>query len=180
MPAEVDAFFAMLAGHCRTFRSDGTRAPAKTPAQVRQDKLFTFIRHDGVPWNNNNAENAIKRFAQYRQTTPSGMMKEGGLADYLVLLSIYMTCRFKGVSFLKFLLTGSGPRRVRAKSKGASRPTHRILSEGFQFSLGWRSWRQNQGGRHELAPEDLTWRGHRNITRSTRQELPECPFLRLY
>lgn len=29
-------------------------------------KLFTFLDHDGVPWNNNNAEHAIKRFAKYR------------------------------------------------------------------------------------------------------------------
>ena len=32
-----------------------------------RDKLFTFIKYDGVPWNNNNAENAIKRFAYYRR-----------------------------------------------------------------------------------------------------------------
>src|SRR5207244_6237690 len=66
--------------------------------------LFTFIRHDGVPWNNNNAENAIKRFAYYREDTV-GTMREAGLRDYLVLLSLCQTCRFKGVSFLKFLLS---------------------------------------------------------------------------
>ena len=32
-------------------------------------------------------------------------MTEAGLKDYLVLLSIYQTCRYKGVSFLKFLLS---------------------------------------------------------------------------
>ena len=69
-----------------------------------QDKLFTFIQHDRVPWNNNSAENAIKQFAYYREGTV-GVMKEVGLADYLVLLSIYQTCRYKGVSFLKFLLS---------------------------------------------------------------------------
>jgi hypothetical protein len=69
-----------------------------------QDKLFTFLRYDGVPWNNNNAENAIKRFAYYREDTV-GTMKEAGLSDYLVLLSICQTCRYKGVSFLKFLLS---------------------------------------------------------------------------
>jgi predicted RecB family nuclease len=69
-----------------------------------QDKLFTFIQYDGVPWNNNNAENAIKRFAYYREDTV-GTMKETGLSDYLVLLSICHTCRYKGVSFLKFLLS---------------------------------------------------------------------------
>jgi hypothetical protein len=27
-----------------------------------RDGPFAFLRHDGVAWNNNNAENAIKRF----------------------------------------------------------------------------------------------------------------------
>jgi len=33
-------------------------------------------------------------------------MKEAGLNDYLALPSIYQTCRYKGISFLKFLLSG--------------------------------------------------------------------------
>src|SRR4051794_9683961 len=69
-----------------------------------QDKLFTFIRYDSVPSNNNNAENAIKQFAYYREDT-AGVIKESGLNDYLVLLSIYQPCRYKGISFLKFLLS---------------------------------------------------------------------------
>jgi hypothetical protein len=32
-------------------------------------------------------------------------LKETGLADYLVLLSLYQTCRYRGMSFLKFLLS---------------------------------------------------------------------------
>jgi predicted RecB family nuclease len=69
-----------------------------------QTKLFTFIHHDSVPWNNNNAENAIKQFAYYREGT-TGTMKEVGINDYLVLLSIYQTCRYRGINFLKFLLS---------------------------------------------------------------------------
>jgi hypothetical protein len=57
-----------------------------------------------VSWNNNNAENAIKRFAYYREDT-IGVLTEAGLADYLVLLSLFQTCRYKGVSFYKFLLS---------------------------------------------------------------------------
>jgi uncharacterized protein (TIGR03067 family) len=69
-----------------------------------RDKLFTFIQHDGVPWNNNNAENAVRQFAYYRDGNP-GRLREPGLKDYLVLLSLYQTCRYRGVSFLKFLLS---------------------------------------------------------------------------
>src|SRR5439155_9518869 len=67
-----------------------------------RDKLFTFIAHDGIAWNNNNAENAIKRFAYYREGTV-GLLTETGLSDYLALLSICQTCRYRGVSFYTFL-----------------------------------------------------------------------------
>src|SRR2546422_9599625 len=30
-------------------------------------KMFTFLDYDGVPWNNNTAEHAIKFFAKFRQ-----------------------------------------------------------------------------------------------------------------
>ena len=98
---EVAKFFQQLTG--QSFRSEAAEALRERLLKYR-DKLFTFIRHDGVPWNNNNAENAIKRFAYYREDTV-GTMKEAGLSDYLVLLSICHTCRYKGVSFLKFLLS---------------------------------------------------------------------------
>jgi hypothetical protein len=83
---------------------DNTQSPVPERLLKNRDKLFTFIQHDGVPWNNNNAENAIKRFAYYREDTV-GVMKEAGLTDYLVLLSLCHTCRYRGISFLKFLLS---------------------------------------------------------------------------
>ena len=70
-------------------------------------KLFTFLEEDGVPWNNNNAEHAIKEFAHYREDM-DGMMSEKGLEDYLVLLSICVTCKYKGIDFLQFLLSRRG------------------------------------------------------------------------
>jgi Transposase IS66 family len=69
-----------------------------------QDKLFTFTKYDGVPWNNNNAENAVKQFVYYREHA-DGIMRETGLKDYLVLLSICQSCKHRGISFLKFLLS---------------------------------------------------------------------------
>jgi len=30
-------------------------------------RLFTFLDYDGVPWNNNNAEHAIKGFGEDRR-----------------------------------------------------------------------------------------------------------------
>jgi hypothetical protein len=68
-------------------------------------KLFTFLRHDGVPWNNNNAEHGIKPFARYRAVT-NGQMSEPRLRDYLVLLTLHQTYKYRGINFLRFLLSG--------------------------------------------------------------------------
>jgi len=68
-------------------------------------RLFTFLDHDGVPWNNNNAEHAIKAFAQIRDVI-QGNTNERGTRDYLILLSIYQTCVYKGIDFLDFLRSG--------------------------------------------------------------------------
>jgi predicted RecB family nuclease len=67
--------------------------------------LFTFLEYDGVPWNNNNAEHAIKSFAQLRRVL-KGTSTERGIHDYLVLLSICQTCKYMGVDFLAFLRSG--------------------------------------------------------------------------
>lgn len=69
-----------------------------------QDKLFTFLTYDGVPWNNNNAEHALKSFAAYRNKIDF-QISESGLKNQLVLLSIYQTCRYRGEDFLKFLIS---------------------------------------------------------------------------
>jgi hypothetical protein len=71
-----------------------------------KDKLFVFLDHDGVPWNNNNAENAIKEFASRRRII-GGASTERGLQNYLIFLSIYHTCRLRHLSFLRFLRTGA-------------------------------------------------------------------------
>ena len=68
------------------------------------EKLFTFLEYDGIPWNNNNAEHAVKHFAKYRRLT-NGRITEPGLRDYLLLLSIFQTCTYKEVRFLDFLLS---------------------------------------------------------------------------
>jgi len=69
-----------------------------------RNKLFTFLDYDGVPWNNNNAESAIKAFAKYRKIA-DGTFTENGIKQYLILLSVYQTCRYKGIDFLKFMLS---------------------------------------------------------------------------
>src|SRR5262249_28208799 len=70
-----------------------------------RETLFTFLEHDGVPWNNSNAEHAIRRFAHYGAATVA-LCNEAGLSHYLMLLSIQQTCKCRGLSFLSFLLSG--------------------------------------------------------------------------
>jgi hypothetical protein len=69
------------------------------------DRLFTFLDWDGVPWNNNNAEHAIKALARLRNTFGSKSTPKG-LREYLILLSVSETCKYKGLSFLNFLRSG--------------------------------------------------------------------------
>jgi predicted RecB family nuclease len=67
-------------------------------------KMFTFLDHDGVPWNNNNAEHAIKRFAKYRRDA-DGRFTERSLQEYLVLATVFETCEFNNLNVLRFLLS---------------------------------------------------------------------------
>ena len=67
-----------------------------------KDRLFLFLNYDNVPWNNNNAEFAIKAFARYRKKV-DGIYNRKGLSDYLILLSISQTCHYRNESFLEFL-----------------------------------------------------------------------------
>jgi predicted RecB family nuclease len=73
--------------------------------QKNREKLFTFLQYDGIPWNNNNAEHAIKPFAAYRKIV-DGLVNENGMNDYLILFSIQQTCKYRGLSFLEFLKSG--------------------------------------------------------------------------
>ena len=100
--ADVDRFYGVLRD--RTFSSDLANDYQKRLIKC-QKKLFTFLRHDGVPWNNNNAEHAVKHFTYYRANV-DGRVTEDPLQDYLILLSIYQTCKYRGTSFLRFLLSG--------------------------------------------------------------------------
>ena len=95
------AFFDTLAD--RIYESDASQALQERILRNRE-RLFTFLQHDGVSWNNNLAEDAIKRISNYREDVGRNV-KEGGLTEHLVLLSVYQTCRVRDISFLKFLLS---------------------------------------------------------------------------
>ena len=58
-----------------------------------------------MPWNNNNAEHAVKHFAALRRII-EGITSEKGIRDYLALLIICETCKYMGLDFLDFLRSG--------------------------------------------------------------------------
>jgi predicted RecB family nuclease len=125
----VKRFFRTVCeGHCESTAAATLRSRLKK----NKDKLFTFLEHDGVPWNNNNAEHAIKQFAHYR-VVADGIMSESGINDYLALLSIVVTCKFKGVSPLQFLMSRERDIDTFARfSKGKTgRATIELYPRGF-------------------------------------------------
>ncbi|MCX7422350.1 MAG: IS66 family transposase [Planctomycetia bacterium] len=99
---DVARYFGYLS--TQAFGSEVAKGYQKRMLRYR-DKLFVFLDHDGIPWNNNNAENAIKPFASCRKIIQASF-SERGLQDYLMFLSISQTCRNKNLSFLRFLLSG--------------------------------------------------------------------------
>ena len=98
----VDQFYDVLSS--RTFETEVAAGYKKRFAKNR-NSLFTFLDHDDVSWNNNNAEHAIKALVRLRRSI-GGKSSPRGMRDYLVLLSISQTCCYRGVSFLNFLRSG--------------------------------------------------------------------------
>ena len=68
-------------------------------------RLFTFLKYDGVLWNNNNAEHAVHRFAKLRRIA-DGTFTRSSVEELLVLLSVLETCEYRKMNSLKFLLSG--------------------------------------------------------------------------
>ena len=99
---DVDRFFKRLSR--RDCQSE-TTLRYKQRLEKNRDTLFTFLDHDDVPWNNNNAEHAIKAFALLRRDF-EGLSTEKRISEYLILLSVCETCKFKGIKFLDFLRSG--------------------------------------------------------------------------
>ena len=98
----VDNFFKFLDG--TDFNSEAA-IKCKQRFEKNKNTLFTFLRYDGVPWNNNNAEHAIKAFARLRDVM-AGASSKKGVDEYLTLLSVAETCEYQGLDFLAFLRSG--------------------------------------------------------------------------
>jgi predicted RecB family nuclease len=98
----VDHFYSHVILH-KHYTSEYVLTYQKRFTRYRED-LFTFLEHDGIPWHNNTAENAIRHLAIQRDMSPS--LYEAVLCHYLVLLGIKQICRSQGKSFFRFLFSG--------------------------------------------------------------------------
>jgi len=111
---DVDRFY-------RKISETPTQSEAALKLTERFEKnrngLFTFLTHDGIPWNNNNAEHAVKAFARLRRAIV-GLSTAKGIDEYLVLLSICQTCKYSGLDFLDFLLSGEKDVGAYAQKRG--------------------------------------------------------------
>jgi predicted RecB family nuclease len=116
---EAADHYGLKAWHLRKFLRDADRfydknitgreytsEPVRT-YQKRFDRyrgsLFTFLTQDGIPWENNMAERALRQLAVQRKISTTFWKRVA--PQYLLLLAISQTCRFQGKSFLKFLLS---------------------------------------------------------------------------
>ncbi len=109
----VERFYQWLAH--TAFESEAANR-CKARFEKNRHSLFTFLEHDGIPWNNNNAEHAVKAFAALRDVV-GGAWTAKSVDEYLVLLSVCQTCKYTGVDFLDFLRSGEMDIHVFAEAK---------------------------------------------------------------
>ena len=72
--AFVGRFYKTLA---KTVYQSEAALKCKERFEKNQNKLFTFLDYDGVPWNNNNAEHAIKAYAALRNVMQGTSTRAG-------------------------------------------------------------------------------------------------------
>ena len=138
--SDANNFCDFVAG--QNFTSEVAKGYARRIVKYR-NMLFTFLSYDGVPWNNNSAEHAIKSFAKYRRFA-DGMVTENTVKDYLIMLSVCVSCEYRGIEFLKALLgdkrsRSAGQRRFlpfRPKLRGSPNGLLTLATSNHQLALG--------------------------------------------
>lgn len=68
----------------------------------QQPRILTFVEHPGAPCHNNYGEFLIRIGVLKRKISGGSVSAEGANA-YAILLSIYVTCKLRGISFPKYM-----------------------------------------------------------------------------
>ncbi len=100
---DVEKFYSKVVA--KEFESELAFSYKKRLIKYRE-KLFLFLKFDGIPWNNNNAEHAIKPFAKWRKKISKSLTPQN-IENHLILLSILETCKYQGINFYDFLISGA-------------------------------------------------------------------------
>ncbi len=128
----VDRFYRALG---KTVYQSETAAKWKERFEKNRSKLFTFLNYDGIPWNNNNTEHAIKAYAALRNVM-RGTSTRAGIEEYLILLSVCETCEYQGLDFLDFLRSGEKDIEAFAQSRGRKRGVEKASSRWLTGTRG--------------------------------------------
>jgi len=100
----------MMLQHLDRERRDEDAIRISKELRERVGMLFTFMVEPGVPWHNNNAESQIRQGVLFRKVS-GGRRSWMGAWVLERLLTIYRTCRKRGVDFLNVVrdaLKGNG------------------------------------------------------------------------
>ncbi len=68
----------------------------------QQPRILTFVEHPGAPCHNNYGEYLIRIGVLKRKISGGSVSAEGANA-YAILLTIFVTCRLRGISFPKYM-----------------------------------------------------------------------------
>ena len=68
----------------------------------QQPRILTFVEHPGVPCHNNYGEYLI-RLGVLKRKVSGGSLSSKGAEAYAILLSIYVTCKLRNISFPQFM-----------------------------------------------------------------------------
>ncbi len=157
---DVDIFYKTFVE--QNYKSELAQKYAKR-FKKHWEQLWTFLYYDNVPWNNNNAEAAVKAFAQHRRGV-KGQMHVRGITEYLQMLTVAQTCRYRNISFLDFLRKKKGIwENIQPYALPGFLPfeqarlyVHRL---GFESSTQWQDWKK-QGRRASFIPSspNLTYK----------------------
>lgn len=67
-----------------------------------ENKLFTYLKYEGIPPDNNEAERDLRPFVVQRKRS-GGFKSPEVMRHYVIYLSLYMTCKLNGKNFDKLL-----------------------------------------------------------------------------
>ena len=98
---DVDDFFECILNE--RYKSEIAKSYQKR-LKKHTSSLFAFIQHDDVSWNNGIAEHTIKILASHSHKAINSYTSSK-IDEYLKIMSLFITCEYKNLSFLEFLLS---------------------------------------------------------------------------